>query len=131
MKSIQKVQCSPSLVAVGIMFIGVVWVYVYRKTILEILLWSAFVIACVGAAILVAVIIVIIIRWHRERATERHADIKAKIAHLGPAFGQDEATGMLDSKSDGVISAEADWLSDTAVELAWSPDGKTLKAKKD
>jgi cation transporter-like permease len=105
-------QCSPALgVLVGIIVLGVM-VYVYRRVVLETLLigsigLTVIMILTLGTALGLA------IRRHRAEAEPEPAMVPV-------------------AATDGDVAAitkEADWLATEGVELAFSPDGRTLKVK--
>jgi hypothetical protein len=112
-------QCNPVFMVIGVIVAAVIACYIYRQVIIDTLLFGLLVIgtaAATGAAVALAVSTV---RWYRERARVERARLAV------PVTAEPETATLADEEA---IEAEADWLA-SGVELAFSPDGKTLKAK--
>jgi len=132
-RSASNAQMSP---AVGAFFLVVglaITVYIYHHIIiqtLEYMLIACGLIAAVAAAI---ALIVSGYRYNRKRT-------RARITGALKAVGEDP-TGMTFGALDGAppippqdraqMEQTADLLRDEGVELSWTQDGKTLRAKKD
>jgi len=118
-------QCSPALAAAGCLVVLAAVIYVYRQVILTTIITA--VIAAVSVCVLVAAVAVTLstLRWYRRRAADERARMAAPVTMV-PDWNP--ADRVSDDADAAAISEEADWLA-SGVELAFSPDGKTLKAK--
>jgi hypothetical protein len=114
-------QCNPvMLIPIAIIAIAITG-YIYREVIFTTLLLAVLAVASLAFATGCIALTVNTFRWYRNRAAQaRTAEAKAH----GTLAAEPVATD--DAEAD--ITAEADWLA-SGVELAWSPDGKTLRAK--
>jgi hypothetical protein len=124
-KQASTAQCSPALAAAGLVVaIGIV-IYVYRQVILTTIITAA--LAAVSVAVLIGALALTIstLRWYRRKAADEHARMAAPITMVPSWPTEDRVTDDADAAA---ISKEAEWLA-SGVELAFSPDGKTLKAK--
>jgi hypothetical protein len=132
-RSASNAQMSPALGALLFVIGLAITVYIYHRVIiqtLEYMLIACGLIAAVAAAI---ALIVSGYRYNRKRT-------RARIAGALKAVGEDP-TGMTFGALDGAppippqdraqMEQTADLLSDEGVELSWTQDGKTLRAKKD
>lgn len=124
-KQASSAQCSPALGILALIVAFAVTVYIYRQVILTTILDA--VLAAAGVAVFVGTIMVTVssIRWYRKRQRAVKAEIVSSTMEPLP----DTWTKTTDDADTAAISAEADWLASTGVELAFSPDGKTLKVK--
>jgi hypothetical protein len=120
-------QCSPALVVAGMVLVAAVVAYVYRQEILNTLM----IMACATAGLAVtAIVVVFTLRVLRsEFATKRPEPAPAQDTEPEP---EEAVTGPIpvtqkswpdpdpNAKS---IEADAEMLSDDALELVWNPDG--------
>jgi hypothetical protein len=116
-------QCSPALAALACVIALGIAVYVYRQVILTTIITAA--LAAVAVAVFVGTVIVVIstLRWYRK---SRKAEPTLAMPAPDTWTRTEPAT---DVTAEADISAEADWLAAEGIELAFSPDGKTLKVK--
>jgi hypothetical protein len=112
-------QCNPvMLIPIAIVALAITC-YIYREVILTTLLIGVLALASVAFASGCIAITVNTVRWYRAKA-------KAERATMVPAA---PAAELETTDADAAaIAREADWLA-SGVELAWSPDGKSLRAK--
>jgi hypothetical protein len=117
-KQASTAQCSPALGVLAMIIAFAVTVYIYRQVILTTIIDA--VAAAVGIAIFTGAVAVTIstIRWYRKKEKKVQAEIISSTMEPVPTT----------DNAEQAISDEADWLA-SGVELAFSPDGKTLKAK--
>lgn len=117
-------QCSPALVLLGCIAAFAVVVYVYRQVILTTI--EDAVLAAAGVAVFTGTILVTIstLRWYRKRQRAVTAEIVSSKLESIP----DTWTKTTDEVEVKAISDEAEWLA-SGVELAFSPDGKSLVAR--
>lgn len=121
-------QCSPALVFLACLIGAAAVIYVYREVILQTLIAAGIVIGIVcGVSILVA-FTVNFLRWSKRQQVKR---VDAYIAANPLTADGEPVTAPVTDAETEAISKDADWLAGEGVELAWSPDGKTLKAKDD
>lgn len=116
-------QCSPALGVLGMFVAFAIVVYIYRQVIMTTIIDA--VLAAVGIAIFTAAIAVTIstIRWYRKHQKVATVEIlDSKLAM------PDTCTKVTDDAETAAISDEAEWLA-SGVELAFSPDGKSLVAR--
>lgn len=115
-KQASRVQCSPALGIAGtIIAIGFV-AYIYRQVIINTVVTALIAMGCIVGGIALIAFIASTVRWQ----VRRHREVPAPIdidPEPAPAESDKEA-----------ITREADWLAG-GVELAFSPDGKTLKVR--
>jgi len=114
-------QCSPAGVGVFLLAGIIVTVWIYHKVIVETLVIATCTIFALAFLFGMTKLAMLYVRWHRAKPRE----IPATVVAVGAA----PASVPAKVKDADAITAEADWLSEDAVELAFSPDGKTLKAK--
>lgn len=117
-------QCSPALAVLGCVITFAVVVYLYRQVIMTTVIDA--VLAAVGVAVFTGAIAVTIstIRWYRKREKPVTAEIVSSTTESIP----DTWTKVADDAETAAISEEAEWLA-SGVELAFSPDGKSLVAR--
>jgi hypothetical protein len=115
----RSAECSPALAAAGVFLACCVVAYVYREVILKTI--EVMVVAMVGVVMVVGftALAVNAIRYYRRTA---------RLAEEPIPDTWTKAPETATMEDEEAISAEADWLA-SGVELAFSPDGKTLKAK--
>jgi hypothetical protein len=118
-------QCSPALGVLGLLVAVAITCYIYRQVILSTV--RAFVAAVVIVAA-VAAVIAITVSTVRFLRAQRIAAIERMPAPVPDTWTKYEEPATVTDEDVKAISEEADWLA-TGVELAFSPDGKTLKAK--
>ena len=118
-------QCSPALTAAGLVLCLGIVIYVYRQVIMTTIITA--VIAAVSVCVLVGALALTLstIRWYRRKAAEERARMAAPVTMV-PSWPVEDR--VADDADAAAISKEAEWLA-SGVELAFSPDGKTLKAK--
>jgi len=114
-------QCHPAFVVAGVLLAMAITAYIYREVIYQTLLAAVAAIAIVAAVAACTAIIVSTVRWYRRQPRTAPAVATA----LAEPVLEDEVT----DEDVRALSREADWLADEGVELAWSPDGKSLRAK--
>lgn len=112
-------QCSPALAILGLIAAMAITVYIYRQVIMTTIITA--VLAAVGIAMFTGAVAVTIstIRWYRQRDKAVTATIVD--SRLEPLPATDDSVAA--------ISDEADWLARGGVELAFSPDGKSLVSR--
>jgi hypothetical protein len=125
-KRANTAQCSPALAALGMIVVFGAVIYVYRQVILTTI--EDAVMAAVGVCVFVGALALTLstIRWYRRKAAEERARMASVPETMVPAWAA--ADRVTDDDEAKAISDEADWLA-SGVELAFSPDGKTLKSK--
>jgi hypothetical protein len=97
-------------------------IYTYRQIIMTTIIDAVLAAVSVAAFVAVTATVISTIRWYRRKAAADRADAATEPMPIGKlaTVTDDEAAA---------ISREADWLAAEGVELAFSPDGKTLKVK--
>lgn len=118
-KQASQANCSPALGVLGLLVAAVITIYIYHNVIINTLIDAGIAVGIVCGAIITVAFTVRTIRWQRRR---NQAAVDRAIAEPIPA------PAVSTHSSEEEITAEADWLA-SGVELAFSPDGKTLKAK--
>lgn len=123
-------QCSranlpPAVVALLGLIAFAITVYLYRHIILETLIALA---EAAGLILLIMGVVALTInavRWNRRRS-------KAAIANATGIPVEAQPPGELIPGADkDQMERDAKWLANPGTELAWSPDGKSLRAKED
>jgi hypothetical protein len=130
-RSASNAQMSPALGAFFMLIALAVTVYIYHRLIIQTLEWMLIACGLLAAVIAVIALAVSGYRYNRRRT-------RAAIAGRLEATGED-TTGMTFGALDGAppipdqaqMRNAADLLADEGVELTWSNDGQTLRAKKD
>jgi len=117
-------QCSPALAAGGVLIAFAIVCYVYREVILKTV--EVMVVAITGAVIVAGAVALIVssLRYYRAHAAILRAESEP-VPDTWTRYAEPATTTLSDEEA---ITAEADWLA-SGVELAFGPDGKTLKAK--
>lgn len=118
-------QCSPALGVLGLIVAFAVVVYIYRQVILTTI--EDAVLAAFGVSVFVAITAVTIstARWYRRQSRARAATATILESRMELP---DTWTKTTDDAGVAAISDEAEWLAG-GVELAFSPDGKTLVSR--
>ena len=131
-KRASTAQCSPALAILGCLVCFGIVVYIYRKVILTTLIDALMAAAAATVFVAVVAIVVSTLRWYRKSQKVAKATILSSTTEPMPALAADGDTWTktTDNAAQAAITAEADWLAAEGVELAFSPDGKTLKVKK-
>lgn len=142
-RSASRANCSPVLGVLAFLVAMGITIYIYRDAIVHaiIIAGEATGIVC-GSAILISITFNTVM-WYRRRAKAAQ-DAQAVPASspsrfmdglhyhgVSPASAGPGKSPLVPTTIDAeeAITAEADWLAAEGVELAFSPDGKTLKAK--
>lgn len=123
-KQASSAQCSPALAVLGLVAAFAVVVYVYRQVIMTTVIDA--VLAAVGVALFTGAVVLTIstIRWYLRQSRARAATVTIVDSKLEPVDWPTPATDA----DVAAISDEAAWLAG-GVELAFSPDGKSLVAR--
>jgi hypothetical protein len=132
-RSASNAQMSP---AVGAFFLVVglaITIYIYHHIIiqtLEYMLIACGLLAAVAAAI---ALVVSGYRYNRKRTRARIAGALQAVGEdpTGYQFGVLDGAPPIPPQDRAQMEQTADLLSDEGVELSWTQDGKTLRAKKD
>jgi hypothetical protein len=123
-------QCSPALWAAGMFLACCVVAYVYREVILKTV--EVMAVAIAGTVMLAGftALVVSSVRYYR-RQVRFLAEADAIEAEPVPDTWTSPVVipDITSMKDEEAITTEADWLA-SGVELAFSPDGQTLKAIK-
>jgi hypothetical protein len=129
-ESCSRTQCNPMLFVVAFVVALGVLTYVYREVIIETLKIMAIVAVCGVALLLLGVLVVTGIRYHR-----RHADFGLATAAITPSHmpevngdadklvSQSPLEATMGNPNPEGMADEADWLADEHVTLAWDPNG--------
>lgn len=117
----RSAQCSPALALAGMIIGACIIGYVYREVVLKTVEVTAIFMAGVAASSIAIAFTVNAIRYHRAR----RRIVRVEAEPVPDTWTAPVTTTLTDEEA---ISREADWLAG-GVELAFSPDGKTLKAK--
>jgi hypothetical protein len=125
-KQASTAQCSPALAAAGFIVVMAAVIYVYRQVILTTIITAA--LAAVSVAVFIGAIALTIstIRWYRKKAAAERARMVAAPVTMVPSWPTEAR--VTDDAEAAAISEEAEWLAG-GVELAFSPDGKTLVSR--
>jgi hypothetical protein len=117
-------QCSPALAVLGMVVAFAVVVYIYRQVILTTVITAA--LAAVSVAVFVGAIALTIstLRWYRKRSRAVTAEIVDSKLEPPDTWTRRRT----DDAEVAAISDEAEWLA-SGVELAFTPDGKSLVAR--
>jgi hypothetical protein len=115
-KQAAQCNCSPALALAGCLIAMGIACYVYREVILQTIAAAFAITVAAGAIGAVVAIAVSTVRWYGRQP--KPAQAEAQVIQASVVTEDDAAA----------ISREADWLAN-GVELAFSPDGKTLVMK--
>jgi hypothetical protein len=132
-RSASNAQMSPALGAL-LFVIGLgITVYIYHKLIIQTLEYML--IAC-GLLAAVAAVIALSVsgyRYNRKRTRARIAGALQAVGEdtTGYQFGVLDGAPPIPPQDRAQMEQTADLLKDEGVELSWTQDGKTLRAKKD
>lgn len=131
-----QANCSPALMVLGFLAIVAVVTYIYRNVIMETLIAAGEAIALVSGIAIVGALTVNFLKWNRRRnkaaAKRREYESGGPIDSVTSGHGKSGGLDILKPTTvtdEEAITQEADWLAAEGVELAFSPDGKTLKVK--
>jgi hypothetical protein len=135
-RSVSNAQLSPALGALLMVIALGVTVYIYHRLIIQTLIYMLIACGLIAAVVACVALGVSSFRYGRKRRQRTRAAIVGALEAEG-----EDTTGMTFGALDGAppipprdrtqMETAADVLADEGVELSWSQDGKTLRAKKD